>query len=1078
MKRLNRLQFRHRNEIFENRAQAAAYFEKISNDQLIDRDNFGESLYAEPLVAKYFDEEGKQQIIFAIGVDSGYTKYHIIDSKEIAESIEAEIVRAMAAELSLSGSVDTEIVRAMAAELSLSGSVDTEIVRAMTAELSLSGSVDTERAERIAADTILQSQITNNVASIVAVNENLDENVLEEYVLKNAKGEELGEHIKIYKDSSLVGAEVNWKGATGVTQDENGKFIFSYTGEQDKTNEYLYLIYRNENGGLNLVGLDFENFLMENEEGDGIKIVDHKITIKIKNGEKYLQVTADGLQTIAIDEAIKEATDTLSNNLTAKLDAEIARSTTSDEYISGLTSKFSAATVAEFILTNSAITVENKRAMAAESSLSASVETETERALKAELFLSGSVDTERAERISEDNAINQKIAKIKDFNSDLNLTVTNEITRATTADSFFENALTGFEAGLQSEIKNRSEADTSVRNDFIAADNAIYNRIDSETNLRSNADIALGNRIDTEISSREEADSLLSTRIISVSDRVNIIESDYLTNAKDRYELQQSIDKVEEKAEQGVADAAKAQETANDAKEKIDSFLAAAEIGNSAIDTLIELQNYIKGDETGASEMLSSIEANRNNIIVEQNRAEAVEAQLDTKIGEEETRAKGVETTLNTLLATETERAKGAENANTVAINNEVTRATNAEQTLSNALNTEITNRIAEDASVRQEFAIADNNLSSRIDSEVQRAENAERSLSERLDNSIADVLSLYSELGTKVNTETANRESADNAFTQTLNSTISTVNDSIQNLTNTLQQEVSDRAEAIHNEHIQRTEEVNALGERINNLSTAIELEKANRESNDTTIQGSINVLSGNILTQLNITANDVLNQSTGISKTYTDETVTNAIGELNSKKVTDVAYDNGNKKIYLTFADSTRSEGFDASEFVVDGMLDKVEFNDYTNEIKFIWNTASEKTEINVPLDKFVDQYKVADDSVSYLKISDDNKISAIVDGANNYVKTLATNVYVEQKCNEVYNNVNESMSAYVTTLESKITALENKITTLENNMEQMVKDVIKSYLVGVEKEIAVNEINGKLTVGFSDDAIFGEF
>ena len=33
MKRLNRLQFRHRNEIFENRAQAAAYFEKISNDQ-------------------------------------------------------------------------------------------------------------------------------------------------------------------------------------------------------------------------------------------------------------------------------------------------------------------------------------------------------------------------------------------------------------------------------------------------------------------------------------------------------------------------------------------------------------------------------------------------------------------------------------------------------------------------------------------------------------------------------------------------------------------------------------------------------------------------------------------------------------------------------------------------------------------------------------------------------------------------------------------------------------------------------------------------------------------------------------
>ena len=121
---------------------------------------------------------------------------------------------------------------------------------------------------------------------------------------------------------------------------------------------------------------------------------------EVKKVMLSLDVTGD-----VIDEAIKEAVDALSDNLTAKIDAEIERSTAADDYISGLTAEFSAATVAEFILVNSAVTVETERAMAAELYLSGAVETETARALEAELFLSGAVDTERAERIAEDDAI-------------------------------------------------------------------------------------------------------------------------------------------------------------------------------------------------------------------------------------------------------------------------------------------------------------------------------------------------------------------------------------------------------------------------------------------------------------------------------------------------------------------------------------------------------------------------------------------------------------------------------------------------------------------------------------------------
>ena len=384
---MKRLQFRHNNEVFQNRADALKYFANIVDSTNTASTIFQSSLYAEPLVAKYLDEDGNQQIILAIGVDNDLTPYHIIDSKEIAERLDAN-----------KEAIESEIERAKDAETALSGSIETEIARAIEAERFLSGAVETERDERIAADAVLQTQITENIAKIVPVTENLGANVREEYALKNAKGEELGSHIKVYKDSALVGAEVNYKGATAVSQKEDATFEFTYGADMDKECEYLYLIYRNENGALSLVALDFENFLMENEEGLGIKIVDHKITIKIKGGDKYLTITEDGLQTTAIDEAIKEAVDTLSNNLTAKIDAEIERSTAADEYISGLTAEFSAATVAEFALINSAATAETERAMAAE------------------LYLSGAIDTERTERIAEDDAIKAE-AKSNKINS-------------------------------------------------------------------------------------------------------------------------------------------------------------------------------------------------------------------------------------------------------------------------------------------------------------------------------------------------------------------------------------------------------------------------------------------------------------------------------------------------------------------------------------------------------------------------------------------------------------------------------------------------------------------------------------
>lgn len=274
---MKRLQFRHHDNIFETRELALSFFENITNTSHTASTIFGKSLYAEPMVVKYKDNEGNVQVIFALGVDSPNTPYHLIDSKDILERIKTN-----------------------------SDNIITEQKRAESAETILDEKINNEQNRAEEAENTLNTKIDENLTEIIAVTPS-STNVLEEYALKNAKNEILGEHIKIYKDSSLVSAKIAYKGANGVRQLEDGSFEFSYGEDIDKNQEYFYLIYRDENGEFNIVGIDFENFLMEAEFGDGMKVVDHVASIKIKEGEKYLETSKDGLYTINIDESIARA---------------------------------------------------------------------------------------------------------------------------------------------------------------------------------------------------------------------------------------------------------------------------------------------------------------------------------------------------------------------------------------------------------------------------------------------------------------------------------------------------------------------------------------------------------------------------------------------------------------------------------------------------------------------------------------------------------------------------------------------------------------------------------------------------
>lgn len=87
-------------------------------------------------------------------------------------------------------------------------------------------------------------------------------------------------------------------------------------------------------------------------------------------------------------------------------------------------------------------------------------------------------------------------------------------------------------------------------------------------------------------------------------------------------------------------------------KSRVDTFLAAADVGEAAVDTLKEIQTYISTHGSAADQMVKDIAANKKAVEDETARAKAEETKLNTAITDETSRAKGIESGLATRLTT------------------------------------------------------------------------------------------------------------------------------------------------------------------------------------------------------------------------------------------------------------------------------------------------------------------------------------------------------------------------------------------------------------------------------------------
>ena len=964
---MKRLQFRHNNEVFQNRADVLKYFADIVNSTNTASTIFQSSLYAEPLVAKYLDEDGNQQIILAIGVDGGLTPYHIIDSKEIAERLDAN-----------------------------KEAIEAEVVRAKDAEMALSGAVDTERDERIASDAILQTQITENIAKIVPVTENLGANVRDEYVLKNAKGEELGSHIKVYKDSALVGAEVNYKGAVAVSQNEDGTFEFFYGDDVDKEREYLYLIYRNENGSLSLVSLDFENFLMENEEGLGIKIADHKITIKIKDGEKYLTTTENGLQTIAIDEAIKEAVDGLSDILAPKIDAEIERSIAADEYISGLTAEFSAATVAEFVLINSA------------------------------------VDTERTERIAEDDAIKAEVKSNKINSKDIVVNKTAEGTSLTIQTD--EVTLTKFASAATIYDTNVAVLGTLLR---VKKVEPTSNNVKSRYELQGADGKLIGDPIEMPIES-----ALVNVKQGKVGDAIDSSNGNYITFGEGDTTM---------------------------------NFVYRLEDGSYELVQVV-VSEYFTDSHFGRGlnnqdGTVSLLEGDGNEYLV---------------IGEDTIAVVGVN---NAIAIAKTESIKHTDDQYAVATGLTDTKFNEA---------TGYTNQRYDEAINYTDTRV--NDITSSVNSLTDTLNSAVEGFNTLLTESINGV-------NNSLNTEITNRENADNVLDGKIlgnttaisslqsdhiafsGSVISYVDDKVSEAADSTEIKAKEYAD---NLNAVMSERVNALEGDNHTHTNKVELDKiaeGDKAKWDDAVSRLDNFLIGNGVDEVIDTLQDIKDWMNGEGVVATE--LTEAVAaETKLRSDADAAL--GTR---ITALEGINHDAYKEADNTLSGNILTYVNNEDAKVISAITKNgaaiavlnADKKTEGSV-LYRIENEFEksLITDGVPVTAVSPEeaNKVHSLirqitVNGEMRYyVVSDATEMfYVKPRATEAAPIETVNLNDYITSLETRVSVLEEKLSGFAGDMEQTIKDLIKSYLVGTENEIKIAETDDKLKIGFDDNAIFGE-
>ena len=567
------------------------------------------------------------------------------------------------------------------------------------------------------------------------------------------------------------------------------------------------------------------------------------------------------------------------------------------------------------------------------------------------------------------------------------------------------------------------------------------------------------------------------------------------TDRKLDAEIERSVEK-DEIFEKGLADEiVRATETeaglrkdVDDANEKIDTFLLAADLTQDAIDTLREIQSYIDEHGEEAAKMVDDIAKNAKAIADEVDRSTKKDAELEKAIETEIERATDAELALKNDFDKVTSKIESEYKESDAAIITAYEKADAAIIAAYEKADTDIIN----------EYKSADIALNTRIDNldhslsdEINRATGTEKQLSKQINDEKERAEKKEGELAQSIIAEFERS----NEVEKGLRSDVNRINDNVISL-----QERMDTCES----------DISDLETRMSSVETNVETNKDNltaevnaRISADTELQSKIDTLFANkvevedgkglstndftdiLLNKLNsiednaqvnkiekIFVDDVLLDITDnkgvkinmpkvpVQGVYVDDNILSLNGTELSANVS-IDYDNTTKQIILYGKDTTKViSTIDVSDFIKDGMIDRVEVVTLDNGktvIRITWNTDGGKEITDVPADSLIQVYEAGD---GILKVNDTFSIKLNTNVSENFLRVDANGLYTEG----IKQFVAEAIIASENITNGQIVNLSNAIADTQSDLSELSNTV--EGLKGV-----CNDINTDLAVANTD-------
>ena len=1093
MKTIGRLQFRHFSETFESREAAYKYLSDIVDATKGDDYRLDESRIGEPILVKYEDENGNIQALLSIGLegekDEGVlSPYHIIDSAKLEEEIQLisgstgdieqklreEIARAIAEEKALQSEINATqtgagleddgsyVPESTATYVSGATSLkdadtklDEELARVEKARKDVTGQDTDEYVPNVSLTTrpiayISDAESLNDAdVKLDGAIQNLANETLKNVVVDGVSGvvTENIAVISISADTIPVGPFEEYTGRATTPHPIHDDYSVLEAIKQVDTNfvEFVGTV----NGKVqelseNVQTLSAETIVFSASAVSEITRLDEKIDAEIERAE-------------AIDEAIREELDTTQTGAGLNSDGTYKGHDSQSEGMAYITTATSIDNAT--VLLDKGIQAETGRATLAEQSISGIVNTFS---AATEAFSAATVaEIARVDgRIDSSNTnLSELSASTKTFSAStvaeivrLDTKIEDEETRATTAENSISANVTtlsstteAFSAATVAEIA-RIDA-TATRNKVKSTGNTIVVTEATEgTNLETNID----NK--TILSNNGELKTGLKVAPLAPSELQSNVREAFRLVDNEGTPVDNTIIKIY----------------------KSSSLVSIELINVDGIDyvriTYIDNEGVTQTMDLNIQKLIFEAEF-KDGLVVNENGEVRVKidptSEVFLTVSSEGIKVSGLQNAINTAVAAEAARATAAEDS----ISANVTTLSSTTETFSAATVAEIARidgridngsaNVAELSASTKTFSASTvaeiERLDTKISDETTRATAAEDSISANVttlssttESFSAGTVAKFELMESGWNVPGSIKHTIEDAFIK------SVAVGSSEDSNKSLMRYYNDGDE--HKYYVSSS--ANDMYYNGLPLSTVIK----NIEDENAQSSGAIDELSAATINEVARLDGRIDNETT--RATAAENSISGTVNTLSAATESEI------ERIEDKLSDNERvtSEAINQLKGELDKTEDGAGLNDDGTYHKH--NTAGDMGNYITNANSLDDADMMLD---SALKAESDRAIAA-EESISGIVNTFSATT--ESTIRDLQEQLTEANSI-IETLRTEIQTLSGVVETIESQMAGNIYSTVKAMLQGANRQIKVtpDDANKQITIGFSDDAIFGQ-